>query len=468
MSNNAAHYRFSFYALTVLFFMWGFITVMNDVLINTFPAVFELNAKETSIIQLAFFGSFFVISLLYFAYSMLTKKDIVNTIGYKNGMVISLLTCSMGCAGFYFAAQYESYSWFIYSLLFLGAGVTFLQICANPFVTILGDPNMASSRLNLAQGLNSLGTTIGPIVGVLLIYSVFGQETEVQGVGNTYLVYGIVFFLMAIIFKFLNIPEFKSESTFEGRFDILKNKQLMLGVLAIFCYVGAEVSVGSWIGKFAKLDEIMGANETQANSYLAFFWGGLMIGRLMASISLNKEKSSSQKLFKMIMIGFTVFFFIWLINGIQIDKDAGGTISFQIIGFDQIWVYLFFLILSIVGFIGGKGNAARLIIIFSCINLILITCAILFTGPFAFWCILGTGLFFSIGWSNIFSLSIKGLGTQTSMGSSLLVMAIVGGAIIPGIQSNIIDEHGVQLSFLIPLMAVLFLIYFGFNRYKSN
>jgi len=468
MNSNSAKYRFSFYALTVLFFMWGFITVMNDVLINTFPEVFELNARETSVIQLAFFGSFFMISLAYFLFSVIAKKDIINSIGYKNGIVSSLLICSIGCAGFYFAAELESYQWFINSLICLGAGVTFLQICANPFVTILGSEKEASSRLNLAQGLNSLGTTLGPIVGVLLIYAVYAGNSEINAVGKTYLIYGVIFLFMAIIFKFLNIPDFKSEVELSSRFSVLKSKQLLLGIVAIFCYVGAEVAIGSWIGKFSKIPSIMNASETQANSYLAFFWGGLMIGRLMASISLNSNYTQRTKIIRMSLTALAVFFLIWIVNGIQIDKTNNGAISFSMISFNQIWIYLVFMVLSVIGFILGKGNAARLIIIFSLFNVMLISLGILFDGAFAFWCILGTGLFFSVGWSNIFALSIKGLGNETSIGSSLLVMAIVGGAILPGIQSNIIDEHGVQLSFIIPLIAVLFLVYFGFNRYKSN
>lgn len=448
--------------------MWGFITVMNDVLINTFPAVFGLNAQQTSIIQLAFFGSFFLISLTYFLVSTITKRDIINRIGYKNGIVLSLFICACGSAGFYLAATLVSYNWFIYSLICLGAGVTFLQICANPFVTILGDENEGSSRLNLAQGLNSLGTTIGPIVGVLLIYSVYAGDTEINAVGKTYLVYGILFLIMAILFKILNIPDFKSEVTIESRFSVLKKKQLILGVLAIFCYVGAEVAIGSWIGKFSKMPEIMNANETQANSYLAFFWGGLMIGRLMASISLNRTYSNESKIARMLATAVGVFLFIWLVNGIQIDKADNGALHFEMIGFNEIWIYLVFMLLSVLGFVLGKGNAARLIMIFSVINAILITLGILLEGSFAFWCILGSGLFFSVGWSNIFALSIKGLKHETSMGSSLLVMAIVGGAILPSIQSALIDNFGVQISFTIPLLAILFLIYFGYNRFKSN
>ena len=439
---------------------------MNDVLINTFSGIFNLRPSELSFIQLAFFGAFFFVSLLYFLLSNITKTDPINKIGYKNGIAISLLICGLGCSSFYLAALNESYDQFITSLIILAVGVTFLQICANPYAAILGTTESASSRLNLAQGFNSLGTTLGPIVGNIMIYGFFIKSGILQAVGSTYLIYGIVFLIMAIAVKISNLPSFEKQDARTFGLGIFKNKQLNLGIVAIFFYVGSEVAVGSWIGTFGKDPLIMGLDEQAANSFLAFFWGGLMIGRLMASVSLNKVKSNARKISEMFLISILVFGFLWLVKGISVHTEPILSFTFSPLSFSELWIYLIFLFINFFAFILGKGNASRLIIIFCSINLILLAIGILGTGALAFWSILGTGLFFSVGWSNIFSLSIQGLGSQTSQGSSLLIMAIVGGAILPFIQSKITETASIQVSFIVPLIGMVYLIFFGF--YSMN
>lgn len=270
--------------------MWGFITVMNDVLINTFGDLFQLKATQLSYIQLSFFGTFFLVSLVYFLISSFSGKDPINKIGYKQGMSISLLICGAGCAVAYVASLNASYPQFIVSLFIISIGVTLLQICANPYATILGSQSNASSRLNLAQGLNSLGTTVGPIVGNILIYSVFSSGTKsIESVGKTYLLYGLIFFIMALVVVLSKLPPFTSEAKLAKGLGVLKNRHLQFGILAIFFYVGSEVAVGSWIGTFAREHHIMNLSDQSANYFLSFFWGGLMIGRLMASISLNDK-----------------------------------------------------------------------------------------------------------------------------------------------------------------------------------
>lgn len=468
--NKSPQYRFAFIAVSILFFMWGFITVMNDILINSFSDLFKLKPTELSYIQLSFFGSFFFISLLYFIVSSVTGKDPINKIGYKNGMSISLLIAAMGCSAFYISAQNASYPQFILSLFILSTGITLLQICANPYVAILGEERSASSRLNLAQGLNSLGTTIGPIVGNILIYNVFSNgEKSVESVGTTYLLYGFIFLILAIFIGLNKLPAFTNNTVNSSGLQVLKNRNLRFGILAIFFYVGSEVAVGSWLGSFSKDPSIMGLNEQSANYYLAFFWGGLMIGRLMASISLSDKWKNERKWLPMLLTSVFMFFIIWIATGIKVDTGNNGTLlSFDPISLDQLWIYNLFMLLNFFAFLIGKGKAERLIVIFCSINAILLVFGIFSSGAIAFWSILGTGLFFSIGWSNIFSLSIKGLGNMTSQGSSLLVMAIVGGAIIPYVQSQIIEISTIQTSFLVPLLAMIYLIFFGISGYKQN
>jgi FHS family L-fucose permease-like MFS transporter len=463
MTQNQS-YKKAFSLLTSLFFMWGFITVMNDVLINTFKSIFDLTAPQRSFIQLAFFGAFFVVSLIYFLVSSISGKDPINKIGYKNGMMISLLICGIGCLAFYPAAQMESYNAFLTALFILATGVTCLQICANPYATILGPSESSSSRLNLAQGFNSLGTTIGPLIGVILIYKIFSTgELTVESVGKTYLFYGSAFILIALFVRFSKMPSFTNDEKIESGMAVFKQRHLVLGVFAIFFYVGSEVSIGSWVVEFIKQDEIKGLNEADASYFLSYFWGGLMIGRLMASISLSKTLTDQKKLIYMPLIGLAVFFFIYLVTSIKVDN---GAVTMVFLSFQQIALYLVCLVIIYVAFILAKGNAARSLVIFSTINFILIGIAMITEGDLAFWAIIATGLFFSVGWSNVFSLAIKDLGKLTSQGSSLLVMAIVGGAILPYFQSQIIEAKGVQMSFIIPLIGVLYLIFYGLEGYK--
>ena len=465
MESNNNQNRFAFYAISILFFMWGFITVMNDFLIITFAEVFQLSPLQLSQIQLTFFGAFFCLSLVYFILSNVFKTDPINYIGYKNGISIALVICAIGCSNFYLAAAAESYNQFIVSLFILAAGVTLLQICSNPYVAILGSESTASKRLNLSQGLNSLGTTVGPIVGLLMVFILFSDQDTVEAIGSTYFVYGILFLILSILVKVSNLPSFANDEPFETGFGVLKHRNLRFGILAIFFYVGCEVAVGTWIGKFAKDPSVMGVSTEAASSFLVFFWGGLMIGRMMASVALNNMKSELRKNIEMIAISIGLFLFIWIANGIKVE---GGTLGFEMLSPKKVSIYSIFLLINFVAFKLSKGKPNAMIVIFSSINVILLLIGVFARGEIAFWSVLGTGLFFSVGWSNIFSLSIQGLGKLTSQGSALLVMAIVGGGLVQYFQANLLDENNVQPSFLIPAIGMIYLIFFGLNGYKKK
>jgi FHS family L-fucose permease-like MFS transporter len=453
-------YKKAFILLTSLFFMWGFITVMNDVLVNTFKDIFDLTPTERSLVQQAFFGAFFVVSLLYFTISSVRGTDPINRIGYKNGMSISLLICGIGCLSFYPAAMMESYPALLGSLFVLAIGVACLQICANPYATILGSSETASSRLNLAQGFNSLGTTLGPLIGTILIYEIFstGEETP-ESVGQTYMVYGAAFIVLALMVRASKMPSFVNEERIEPGLKVLKNRHLTLGIIAIFFYVGAEVAVGTWLVEFATSEKTMALPKAEASYLLPFFWGGLMIGRLMASISLNSNLSKKDQLTRMGLVSVSVFAVLYLVISIKIGK---------FVPFSEVYVYLICLAVNFLAFILGAGKPAKSLMVFSSINVVLFLMAMFAEEEVALWCLIGTGLFFSIGWSNVFSLAIRGLGKYTSQGSSLLVMAIVGGAFIPTAQSMLIESKGVQFSFIVPAIAMLYLIFYGWNGYKTK
>ncbi len=451
-------------SLISLFFIWGFITVMNDILVNSFKSIFELTATQRSLVQMAFFGAFFIVSLLYFMVSSVSGKDPINKIGYANGMIISLIITAIGCFGFYPAAELNSYTAFLSALFVLATGVTLLQICSNPYAAIIGKPENASSRLNLAQGFNSLGTTIGPIVGTILIYKVFSNGIQtVESISLTYLIYGFIFIALAIIVWLVKMPAFTNDEKIEKGLTVLKNRHLFFGIFAIFFYVGSEVSIGTWIVEFLKSERVMGFTESHASYFLSYFWGGLMIGRLMASVSLNKEINAIKKYFYMAIISILVFALIYTATSIKYED---GRFVFETMNFTEIYYYLIYIAISIIAFAISGSNAARALVVFSSINIGLLLTAIFSSGTLAMWSILGAGLFFSIGWSNIFTLAIKDLGKYTSQASSLLVMAIVGGAALPWIQSHIIEAENIQISFIIPIIGLSYIIFYGLYGHK--
>jgi len=457
-----------FRLLTALFFMWGFITVMNDLLINTFKGIFELTAQQSSAVQMAFFGAFFIVSLCYFLISAISGKDPVNLIGYANGMVIALVICGIGCLLFYQAANSHLYSDFLRALFILATGVTFLQICANPYAAILGPVSQASARLNLAQGLNSLGTTIGPLIGLFLIYKLFADGTgqvSALGIAKAYLIYGGIFLLLAVIVFFKKLPTFENKLFRSKGIGVLRFPHLLYGVLAIFFYVGAEVSVGSWLVEFIKSPDIGGLPEDEATYFLSFFWGGLMIGRLLATFSLDDRISSKKRIVSMLSIAILVFFFIWAITGLKWQADG---LTFSPIAVSNVFTYLGMIALCLFAFQLGKGKASRSLVVFAAFNIFLLIIAIISKGQVAVWALIGTGLFFSVGWSNIFTLSIRGLGEYTSQGSSLLVMAIVGGALIPRVQAYLIDAYSVQFSLIVPIICMIYILFFGFRGFKTG
>jgi len=461
---NNTYQKYAFVGLTSLFFTWGFITVMNDILVNTFQSIFLLSPTQRALVQMSFFGAFFIVSLGYFLISSITGKDPINRIGYNNGMIISLVILAIGCLSFYPAAQFNSYGAFLAALFLLAIGVTLLQICSNPYAAIMGSPETASSRLNLAQGFNSLGTTIGPIVGTMLIYQVFSNgEQSIESVSQTYVVYGLVFLVLAFVVKLLHLPNYINKEKMPSGFSVLKNRHLVLGILAIFFYVGSEVSIGTWIVEFLKSPEILGAKESEASYFLSFFWGGLMIGRLMAGIAFDGKSMSLTKIFKMWAIAITVLSFIYLATSIKMQN---GSFSFVFQNPYNLGLYILMIALSILAFILSKGLPTKSLVIFSIINIGLLSTAMLSKGQLAMWSVLASGLFFSIGWSNIFTLAIKNLGAYTSQGSSLLVMAIVGGAALPWIQSHVIETYNIQTSFIVPIVGLLYIAFYGWEGHK--
>lgn len=442
----------SFAAIVSLFFMWGFITCMNDILIPELKEMFNLSRAASMFVQFCFFGAYFVGSLIYFIISI-AVGDPISKIGYKKGIIAGLVTAAVGCGLFYPASTLNLYPLFLTGLFVIGLGVTILQIAANPYVTILGTPEGASGRLNLSQAFNSLGTTLAPMLGGILL-SHFADAAHIH---IPYLMFAALFLLVALVIAVVPLPAFQNTEKLDSGTNALKDKTLVLGIFAIFCYVGAEVCIGSsFINCSHEL--VPGISEETPKILLAFYWGGLMIGRFLGSLSLIEYKNNAAKYGLMALVALGTFI---VLIGVTYFLHPGKFSPWM------MWPYLVFIAINVCGFIVGKSQSIKMISIFAGVNIILLAVAMYVTGVPALWFLLGTGLFNSVMWSNIFSGAIAHLGKNTAQGSSLLVMAILGGALLPPLQGLVADAlGGYHFSYFIPMLAYVYLIFFGVKAEK--
>jgi MFS transporter, FHS family, L-fucose permease len=400
--------------VTTLFFMWGFLTCLNDILVPHLKSIFELSYARVMLVQFAFFSAYFLFSVPW--------SKIVNTIGYQKTMVVGLLTMAVGAFLFLPAASAASYPLFLTALVILAAGITGLQVSANPYVVVLGKSETASSRLDLTQAFNSLGTTIAPKLGGLLILSSVPLAVEELGrltpqalhnyrvqeaatVKMPYTVIGVALVLLAVLIGTFNLPKIETAERRPGeRVDdsIWKHPNLVLGVIAIFTYVGAEVSIGSFLVNYFGLPEIAGLSAKTAAGFVSFYWGGAMVGRFLGAGLLRRFKPGS-------LLGLCAILAAALVGG-----------------------------------------------------------SMLLRGHTAMWTILAVGFFNSIMFPTIFSLGVAELGPLTGNGSGILNMAIVGGAILPVIQGLIADRVGIHHAFVLPVICYLYILFYGLSGSKPN
>lgn len=461
--------------MTVLFFMWGFMTVFNDILIPRFKEAFTLNYTEAMLVQFCFFGAYFIGSLAYFGISAF-MGDPIAKIGYKNGVIIGLLLSALGSGLFWPAATMVSYPLFLVGLFIVGVGFAMLQIAANPYVTILGPERTASSRLNLSQAFNSLGTTTGPLIGGFLIFQYFAKA-NVQGADSVkvpYLMFCIAFLILAAIFFVIHLPHV-GEGKVEPGVGALKYPHVVLGVLAIFMYVGGEVSIGSSIISFLGQKNVASMSAIDAKDYVSLFWGGMLIGRFMASIQLSEMQKAKKQLL-LIVVPLLAYLFLWAAISAPLDAMHGGSSLSDVVGlwkskFVANWsmfkIYLPLVALCWVLFQFGRALASRTLVIFCTTIVVLLALAVIFGGTMAVWCVVAVGLFTSIGWPNIFSLALDGMGVLKSQVSSLLVMAVFGGAVLPEIMGKVADmAHDLKPAFIIPLIAYAYVGFYGLIGHK--
>jgi FHS family L-fucose permease-like MFS transporter len=458
-------FRGPFAVMTVLFFMWGFMTVWNDILIPRFKQAFDLSYLQVSLVQFAFFGAYAIGGLLYYLTSMLSG-DPVNRIGYKNGVIIGLLIAAAGSALFYPAAVFASY---LLALFVVGLGFAMLQIAANPYVTILGPERTASSRLNLSQGFNSFGTTIGPIIAGWLIFSVFNRAGAhgADSVKIPYLGFAAVFAVLAVVFRFAHLPNFTNTEHIQHGAGALRHPHTVLGMVAIFMYVGGEVTVGSYVVSFLGTERLGRIPETTASGYLAFYWGGLMIGRFMGAFALSEVRKEVKHTL-VILVPVVAFVAILLLPYIGSALNLDWPRVAELCSTHNVLRYGMLLFLLLGAFFIGESSPSRMLALFSLVIIALLSSGMLSSGETAKWLILGVGLFCSVMWSNIFSLAIEGLGPLKSQASSLLVLAILGGAVLPPLQGAAADAWGIHYSFVVPMFAFAYIAFYGIYGYRAG
>jgi len=462
-------YRMPFAIMTVLFFMWGFMTVWNDILIPRFKEAFVLNYFQAMLVQFAWGIAYAVGALVYYLISTY-YGDPINRIGYRNGVIVGLLVAAAGSALFFPAANFASYPLFLVALFIVGLGFAMLQIAANPYVTILGSESTASSRLNLSQAFNSLGTTIGPIIGGWVIFTVFTHPGAhgAESVKVPYLCFAAVFLLLAVLFRFARLPEFTNQEHIGHGTGALKHAHTVLGMVAIFMYVGGEVGVGSVIINYLALPKLGGMGHETASRFLAYYWGGLMIGRFMGALVLSEMKRGLMRLL-VILVPLIAFGTILLLPGVARALNLSWALeAAEVCSQANAMRYGLLLLVLLLAFFFVESSPHRMLALFSLIAIALLAVGMQASGELAKWAVLGVGMFCSVMWSNIFSLAIEGLGSLKSQASSLLIVSVLGVALIPPLQGFVADRMGIQLSFIVPIAAFSYVAFYGLCGYKMG
>lgn len=427
---------------TALFFIWGFITAMNGILLPKLQEVFKLDQFHTELVNLSFFGAYFLIGILYFVISSVFIDPVLR-FGYKKTIIGGLIISAIGCGLFYPAAEQQQYNIFLVALFVLASGIAILQIVANPYSARLGHEETAASLLNLSQAFNSLGTTIAPYAGGLLIHDIGLGTSSVESVKLPYLTLSGVLFLLAILVSMADLPDISYKQVAQK--NLLKHRHLILGAIGIFMYVGAEVSIGYHLPQFIKESAFDDEFKSPIGPYLSLYWGGAMIGRFMGAIFMSRAlKTSKAGLSIFVLVG--AFLLGWAMTS----------------NFEGAFIFACISTLSFLTFLLTKPLASKLLGVFAGIVIILLALVVSTTGYLALWSIIAIGLFNSIIFNNLFALSIQRLGDLTTKASSLLILAIVGGGIMPFAQDLVSDYIGLQDSFLFPMISYLYIMLYAF------
>jgi FHS family L-fucose permease-like MFS transporter len=458
----------AFATLISIFFFWGFVAASNDILIPVFKKALDLSQLQSQLISFAFYVAYTVGSLLYFAISSILKKDILNLIGYRNGLALGLVISAAGTLLFIPASNNASFLLLISGLFTVGLGFSLQQIAANPLAIQMGDPEKGNIRLSLAGGINNVGTTIGPVIVSFAIFGGVSSNTELnlEAVQTPYLILGAAFLIAAIIFKFSSVPDRlgdENDNLNTNDEDILDNKngsgnilatlkypQVILGMIAIFLYVGVEVSTASNLPEFMK--QKLGTAENAVAPYVSLFWASLMIGRwTSAAGAFNLSKSLKSLLG--VVLPFVAFGIFLLVNYLAGNK------------LDAFYPYLGIVLILIAADKLSDGNPVKQILIYSALGIIALLIGIFASGMTSVFAFISVGLFCSTLWPCIFTLGIAGLGDKTNTASSLLIMMIMGGGFISTVQGALASESilGIQYSYFVGVVCLAYLAFFAWK-----
>ena len=459
-----------FGTLISVFFFWGFVAASNDILIPVFKEKLNLQQWQSQMISFAFYVAYTVGSIIYFLLSKAGRGDILNKLGYKNGIATGLIISAIGTLLFYPAAQTASFTLMITGLFIVGLGFSLQQTAANPLAIIMGDPKSGSQRLSLAGGVNNFGTTIGPLLVSFAIFGTVAAGTtgvaSISSIKTPYLILGLAFVLVAIIFKFSSIPNkidldaiASSEAGGDNtkvlqREGPLKYTQLLLGMVGIFVYVGVEVSTASNLPEFMKQHVATSDGRPFPTEniapFVSLYWASLMIGRWTNSVGAFNVSGGLKKILNFVMpyLAFGVF--------LLVNKIAGHDVT-------PFFLYAIVIMAMIAGSILSRGNPARQLLIFSVMGITALVFGMLSHGMTSVYAFISVGLFCSTLWPCIFTLAIAGLGKHTNEGASFLIMMIMGGGVISLLQGYLAGNHllGIQWSYLVGVACFCYLAFYA-------
>jgi FHS family L-fucose permease-like MFS transporter len=511
--NTTKSYGSALYTLITVFFFWGFLAASNGIFIPFCKAHFHLTQFESQLIDFTFYGGYFIGSLILYFASQASRVDILNKLGYKNGIMLGLVISAVGALGMVPAIGSGAFGFILAAFFVIAVGFSLQQTAANPFVIALGTPETGASRLNFAGAVNNFGGLMGPIiVGVLLFGTAKGAsnvKVEISSVNNLYYALAGLFIAVAIFFKFSNLPKVTSDEKIEpstkanvplliifiafglilaanqlssatglpnavfvyGSLVIIlttlissllsakKNSegwgamqypQLIYGMLAIFTYVGTEVTIQSNMGALLNLPEFGGYSEKDIAPFISLYWGSLMIGRWAGSVGAFNLKTTTKYILTALM-PFVAFGVVLLVNYLTGAK------------LNSLYPYAICIAVMIFAFFLGNQKPVRTLTIFGLLGVAFMLIGLFTTGIVGTFAFISGGLCCSIMWPSIFSLSVTGLGKYTSQGSAFLIMMILGGAIIPPVQGILADTSGIHLSYIVPVIGFAYLAFFAWK-----
>jgi len=427
----------------MIFFLFGFVTTFNITLADKFKAVFDLSNAEAQLVNGAFFFTYFVLSF--------AAGGIIKRIGYKGGVILGLLLVAAGSFLFFPAAKALSFPFFLFAIFIMAGGVVFLQVAANPYVTALGPSETASGRLNLTQALNSIATYIAPIIASVFVFkaaadaalnaAVLSPAEAARSVPTPFLIIAVIVIIIAVAVYLLKLPEIPTKGV--ERKSIWKYPHVILGAVAIFFYVGAEVGSAAMLQRY--FQEALSLAQSDAAVMIALYWGGAMVGRLYGSFMLSNVAQSKKYLYAILVLALAMFVG-WFVR----YEITDGLIFAGIALVNYLFMQL------------GKGNASRSLAVFGMVAAVLLLVIMLANGPIILWLGLSIGFFNSIMFPNIFALGVDGLDKgELSMASGLINMLIVGGAVIPVLMGLIADGMGVRYAFLLPIICYLYIVFYA-------